>query len=160
MSRAERALTWGGEPVSPLSHDGLDEELWTEGENSSGLLATDATRADRRLLALRAGGACHGNRIRPGACGATTCMDPLNDNVRSILALATSYKPGTIIMAERVVDAKLDELRGSRARRAAMDALLHELALPTRHARNRGSLFELIELQLKRWNTEIAYLFH
>ncbi|GMA76901.1 hypothetical protein GCM10025880_33180 [Methylorubrum aminovorans] len=150
----------GRRACPPLSHDGLDEELWTEGENSSGLLATDATRADRRLLALRAGGACHGNRIRPGACGATTCMDPLNDNVRSILALATSYKPGTIIMAERVVDAKLDELRGSRARRAAMDALLHELALPTRHARNRGSLFELIELQLKRWHTEIAYLFH
>jgi hypothetical protein len=66
-------------------------------------------------------------------------MDPLNDNVRSILALATSYKPGTIIKAERVLDAKLDELRGSGARRGAMDALLHELALPKRHARNRGS---------------------
>lgn len=139
MSRAERALTWGGEPVSPLSHDGLGEELWTEGENSSGLLATDATRSDRQLLAPRAGGACHGNRIRPGACGATTCMDPLNDNARSILALAISNKPGTIIKAERVLDAKLDELRGSRARRAAMDALLHELALPKRHARNWGS---------------------
>ncbi|CAO4195142.1 hypothetical protein LFADAHJC_LOCUS3508 [Methylorubrum extorquens] len=66
-------------------------------------------------------------------------MDPFNDNVRSILALAISHKPGTIIKAERVLDAKLHELRGSRARRAAMDALLHELALPRRHVRKRSS---------------------
>ena len=40
-----------------------------------------------------------------------------------------------------------------------MDALLRELALPERHARNRGGLFELIELHLKRRQREMARLF-
>lgn len=71
-------------------------------------------------------------------------MDGLDEIVRSILALAASYKPGTIIKAERVVDDYLDGFEGYRARRAAMDALLHELALPGYRSRNRGGLFELI----------------
>ncbi|WP_238193912.1 hypothetical protein [Methylobacterium frigidaeris] len=79
--------------------------------------------------------------------------------MRSILLLAASYKPGTIIKAERVVDAYLDEFQGYQARRAAMDALLRELALPERQARNRGGLFELIELHLKRRHREIVHLF-
>lgn len=87
-------------------------------------------------------------------------MDQLDETVRSILALAASYRPGTIIKAERVVDAYLDEFVGYRARRAAMDALLRELALPERRARNRGGLFELIELHLRRRHREIARLFH
>lgn len=86
-------------------------------------------------------------------------MDPLDDAVRSILALAASYKPGTIIMAERVVDEYLDAFGGYRARRAAMDALLRELASPERRARNRGGLFELIELHLRRRHREMARLF-
>lgn len=86
-------------------------------------------------------------------------MDTLDDTVRSILALAATYKPGTIIKAERVVDEYLDEFKGYRARRAAMDALLRELASPERQARNRGGLFELIELHLKRRHREFAHLF-
>ncbi|URD35101.1 hypothetical protein M6G65_21500 [Methylobacterium tardum] len=86
-------------------------------------------------------------------------MDRLGETVRSILTLSASYKPGTIIRAEQVVDAYLGEHEGYRARRAAMDALLRELALPERRARNRGGLFELIELHLKRRHFEIARLF-
>jgi hypothetical protein len=85
--------------------------------------------------------------------------DQLDETVRSILALAASYRPGTIIKAERVVDAYLDDYEGYRARRAAMDALLRELALPEHRARNRGGLFELIELHLRRRHGEIARLF-
>lgn len=61
-------------------------------------------------------------------------MDPLDDTVRSILALAASYKLGTIIKAERVVDEYLDAFQGYQARRGAMGALLNELALPEHHA--------------------------
>ncbi len=86
-------------------------------------------------------------------------MDQLDKTVGSILALAATYRPGTIVRAERVVDAYLDEFDGYRARRAAMDALLRELALPERRARNRGGLFELIELHLRRRHGEIARLF-
>jgi hypothetical protein len=86
-------------------------------------------------------------------------MDPLDDKVRSILALADSYKAGNIIKAERVVDAYLDNFQGYRALRAAMDTLLRELARPKHRARNRGGLFELIELHLKRRHGEIARLF-
>ncbi|MGX9981562.1 hypothetical protein [Methylobacterium fujisawaense] len=86
-------------------------------------------------------------------------MDQRDQTVRSILALAASYRPGTIIRAERVVDAYLDEFAGYRARRAAMDALLRELAMPERRARNRGGLFELIELHLRRRHGESAHLF-
>ena len=101
----------------------------------------------------------HASRNRPSARGAITGMDRLEDTVRSILALAASYKPGTIIKAERVVDAYLDQFEGYRARRVAMDALLHELAMPERRGRNRGGLFELIELHLKRRHREMAHLF-
>ncbi|BAU88799.1 hypothetical protein MPPM_0194 [Methylorubrum populi] len=87
-------------------------------------------------------------------------MDSLDDTVRTILALAASYRPGTIVRAERVVDAYLDDFEGYRGRRAAMDALLHELALPERRARNRGGLFELIELHLKRRHGQMAHLFN
>lgn len=86
-------------------------------------------------------------------------MDRLDETVRSILVLAASYKPGTIVRAERVVDAYLDGCEGYRARRAAMDALLHELALPKHRARNRGGLFELIGLHLKRRHRGMAHLF-
>lgn len=86
-------------------------------------------------------------------------MDPLDETVRSILGLAASCKPGTIIKAERVVDAYLGDFEGYRARRAAMDDLLRELALPEHRARNRGGLFELIELHLRRRHGEIARLF-
>ena len=96
---------------------------------------------------------------RPGAHGATDGMDHLKHTVRSILAHAGSYRPGTIIEAERIVDAYLDDFEGYWARRAAMYALLHELALPEHHARNRGGLFELIELHLKRRHREAARLF-
>ena len=40
-----------------------------------------------------------------------------------------------------------------------MDALLKELALPAHRARNRGGLFELIELHLKRRHREMARQF-
>ena len=83
-------------------------------------------------------------------------MNRLDDTVRSLLALAASYKPGTIIAAERVVDAYLTQFQGFQARLAAMDALLHELALPEHRARNRGGLFELIELHLERRHREIV----
>lgn len=86
-------------------------------------------------------------------------MDTLDDTVRSILALAATYKPGTIIKAERVVDVYLDNFESYQARRAAMDALLRELASPARQACNRGGLFELIELHLKRRQREFARLF-
>jgi hypothetical protein len=86
-------------------------------------------------------------------------MNRLDDIVRSLLALAASYQPGTVIKAERVVDAYLTQFEGYHARRAAMDALLQELALPEHHARNRGGLFELIELHLKRRHREMARQF-
>jgi hypothetical protein len=86
-------------------------------------------------------------------------MDTLDNTVRSILALTAAYKPGIIVEAERVVDSYLDEFLGYRARRAAMEALLRELASPERQARNRGGLFELIELHLKRRQREFARLF-
>lgn len=100
---------------------------------------------------------CSRERCTP--YGASIGMDRLDETVRSILALSASYRPGTIVSAERVVDAYLGEHEGYRARRAAMDALLHELALPERRARNRGGLFELIELHLKRRHVEIARSF-
>ncbi|BAU88786.1 hypothetical protein MPPM_0181 [Methylorubrum populi] len=86
-------------------------------------------------------------------------MDQLDQTVRSILARAATYKPGTIIRAERVMDAYLDTFEGYQARRAAMDALLRELGLPERHARNRGGLFELIELHLRRRHGELTRMF-
>jgi hypothetical protein len=86
-------------------------------------------------------------------------MKRLDDTVRSLLALAACYRPGTIIEAERMVDAYLIQFEGYHARRSAMDALLHELALPERRARNRGGLFELIELHLKRRHREMARQF-
>lgn len=102
-----------------------------------------------------------GNAIRNrlGSHGTFGVMARPQHTVRSILALAGSYKPGTIIKAERVVDAYLDDFQGYRARRAAADALLDELASPERHARNRGGLFELIELHLKRRHREMARLY-
>ena len=81
-------------------------------------------------------------------------MTLLDDTVLSLLALAASYKPGTISEAERAVDAYLTQFQGIQARLAAMDALLHELALPEHRARNRGGLFELIELHLERRHRE------
>lgn len=81
-------------------------------------------------------------------------MDQLDETVRSILALAASYRPGTIIKAERVVDAYLDQFEGHWARRAAMVALLGELAMPERRIRNRGGLFDLIEMHLRRRHGE------
>lgn len=86
-------------------------------------------------------------------------MDQLDGTVRSLLTLAARYRPGTIVEAERVVDFYLARFEGYRARRAAMDALLHELARPEHHARNRGGLFELIELHLKRRHREMAHMF-
>ena len=99
-------------------------------------------------------------RNRDAMLGATIRMDPLEATVRALLALAARYRPGTIIEAERVVDSYLARHRGYRARRAAMDALLAELALPEQHARNRGGLFELIELHLKRRHREMTVRFH
>ena len=87
-------------------------------------------------------------------------MDRLDRTVRSLLALAASYQPGTIIAAERVVDAYLTQFESYQARRAAMDVLLCELALPEHQIRNRGGLFELIELHLKRRRREMALQFH
>ena len=86
-------------------------------------------------------------------------MDQLDNTVRSLLALAASYKPGTIIAAEQVVDGYLTQFQGCQARLAAMDALLHELALPEHRACNRGGLFELIELHLERRHREILRQF-
>ncbi|GJE42258.1 hypothetical protein [Methylobacterium soli] len=86
-------------------------------------------------------------------------MTLLDDTVLSLLALAASYKPGTIIEAERAVDAYLTQFQGIQARLAAMDALFHELALPEHRARNRGGLFELIELHLERRHREIVRQF-
>jgi hypothetical protein len=79
--------------------------------------------------------------------------------MRSLLSLAASYKPGTITEAERVVDAYLTQFQDLQARLAAMDALLHELALPEHRARNRGGLFELIEMHLERRHREIVRQF-
>lgn len=86
-------------------------------------------------------------------------MDMLDDTVRTLLALSARYRVGTIIEAECAVDTYLGEFPGYRARRAAVDALLLELALPEHRARNRGGLFELIELHLKRRHREMAVMF-
>jgi hypothetical protein len=86
-------------------------------------------------------------------------MEQLDETLRSILTLAANYKPGTIIQAERVVDIYLANFDGYRARWAAMDALMRELDLPERCTRNRGGLFELIEMHLKRRHSEIARSF-
>jgi len=86
-------------------------------------------------------------------------MDMLDDTVRTLLALSARYRVGTIIEAERAVDAYLGGFRGYQTRRAAMDALLLELALPEHRARNRGGLFELVEMHLKRRHREMAVMF-
>lgn len=86
-------------------------------------------------------------------------MDHVRETVRSLVSLAGSYRPGTIIEAEQVVDTYLAAFRGYRARRAAMDALLHELASAAHRARNRGGLFEQVELHLQRRHREMARLF-
>lgn len=91
--------------------------------------------------------------------GATSRMDPLDDTVRTLLALSARYRPGTIIEAERVVDAYLAHFPVYEARRTAMVALLEELAMPKHQARNRGGLFELIEMHLERRHREIAVRF-
>ena len=83
----------------------------------------------------------------------------VHETMRSLLALAASYKTGNVTEAERVVDAYLTQFQGYRARLAAMDALLHELALPEHRARNRGGLFELIERHLERRHREILRQF-
>lgn len=91
--------------------------------------------------------------------GATISMGWLDETVRSLLALAARYEPGIIIEAERVIDVYLARFQGYEARRNAMVALLEELALPERQARNRGGLFELIEMHLERRHREIAVRF-
>lgn len=86
-------------------------------------------------------------------------MDHVDETVRSLVTLADSYCPGTIIEAEQVVDTYLAAFEGYRARRTAMDALLHALAFPVHRARNRGGLFELVELHLQRRHREMARQF-
>ena len=99
----------------------------------------------------------------PAASGAPAGLEGFNthldDIVRSLLAFSASYQPGTIIEGERVVDAYLTQFEGYQACRVAMDALLQELASPAHRARNRGGLFELIELHLKRRHREMARQF-
>ena len=83
----------------------------------------------------------------------------VHETMRSLLALAASYRSGNVTEAERVVDAYLTHFEGYQERVAAMDALLHELALPEHRARNRGGLFELIERHLERRHREILRQF-
>jgi len=86
-------------------------------------------------------------------------MDPLRETVCHLVSLAGSYRPGIISEAEQVVDTYLAAFPGYRARRAAMDSLLDELAAPVNRAFNRGSLFEQVELHLQRRHREMARLF-
>ena len=86
-------------------------------------------------------------------------MDHLHETVCHLVSLAGSYHPGTIVEAEQVVDLYLAASPGYRARRAAMDALLDELASPVNRVFNRGGLFEQVELHLQRRQREMARLF-
>jgi hypothetical protein len=86
-------------------------------------------------------------------------MDHLHETVCRLVSLAGSYQPGVIYKAEQVVDSYLAASRGYSARRAAMDALLDELASPANCAFNRGGLFEQVELHLQRRHREMARLF-
>lgn len=86
-------------------------------------------------------------------------MDRLHETVCHLVSLAGSYSPGIILEAEQVVDIYLTAFSGYPARRAALDALLDELASPVNRAFNRGGLFEQIELHLQRRHREIARLF-
>ncbi|WP_456160402.1 hypothetical protein [Methylobacterium fujisawaense] len=83
----------------------------------------------------------------------------MDETVRLLVNLACSYRPGTIIAAEQAVDTYLAAFEGYRARKAAIDALYHELASPIHRARNRGGLFEQVELHLQRRHREMARLF-
>ena len=86
-------------------------------------------------------------------------MDHLHETVCRLVSLAGSYQPGIINEAEQVVDTYLAAFHGYPTRRAAMDALLDELASPVNRAFNRGGLFEQVELHLQRRHREMARLF-
>jgi len=86
-------------------------------------------------------------------------MAHLHETVCHLVSLAGSYRPGMILKAEKAVDTYLAAFPGYRARRAAMDALLEELASPVNRAFNRGGLFEQVELHLHRRHREMARLF-
>ena len=83
-------------------------------------------------------------------------MKRLRETVHRLVSLAASYRVGTINEAEQVVDAYLIAFLGYRARKAAMDALLHELHSPRLRAHNRGGLFEQVERHLQRWHRQMA----
>jgi len=86
-------------------------------------------------------------------------MDHLQETVCRLVSLAGSYQPGVIHEAEQVVDSYLAASRGYPTRRAAIDALLSELASPTNRAFNRGGLFEQVELHVQRRHREMTRLF-
>lgn len=83
-------------------------------------------------------------------------MDHLSETVHLVVGLAATYRPGAITDAERVVDTYLVAFQGYHARTAAIDALLDQLHSPSHRARNRGGLFEQIELHLQRRHREMA----
>lgn len=95
----------------------------------------------------------------PASSCATRRMDHMHETVCSLVNLAGTYRPCAIIEAALVVDTYLAAFRGYRARKAAIDSLLEELASPAHRVRNRGGLFEQVKLHLQRRHREMARLF-
>lgn len=87
-------------------------------------------------------------------------MDGLSETVRRLVTLAATYRLGIIYEAKQVVDAYVTAFDGYQARKAAVDALREELRSPLHRARNRGGLFEQVELHLQRWHRRMARQFH
>jgi hypothetical protein len=85
--------------------------------------------------------------------------DLLSQTVRSLVAIAAAHRSGAIVEAERVVDTYLATFHGYRNRRAAIDKLLNEPANPLNRAFNRGGLFELVEMHLRRRHHQEARWF-
>lgn len=83
-------------------------------------------------------------------------MDHLREAVHLVVGLAASYRPGAITEAEQIVDTYLLAFPGYLARKAAIGALVDELHSPSHRARNRGGLFEQVELHLQRRHREMA----
>jgi hypothetical protein len=86
-------------------------------------------------------------------------MNHLSETMLRLSELTASYRPGTIIEAERVVDTYLATFEGYPSRAAAIERLRAELSLPAHQSLNRGGLFEQVEQHLDRRHREAALRF-
>jgi hypothetical protein len=86
-------------------------------------------------------------------------MNDLEETVREILTLASAYRPGAIIEAERVVDSYLMTFQGYPGRASAIESLRAELSRPVHRVLNRGGLFEQIERHIGKRHREAARRF-